>query len=61
MMAVVANSVTAQSDIADKTSPDALMEGYRATFFFCLGLQVLALIISVVGLRKIGNVGHKRD
>ena len=61
LVAVIAASVTKQSEYKDKESPPALLEGYRATFWFCFSMILLALVIGVFGLRKAGKVGHKRD
>ncbi|EME81200.1 uncharacterized protein MYCFIDRAFT_4807, partial [Pseudocercospora fijiensis CIRAD86] len=60
LTAVIAASVTAQSNIEDKRSPDALMKGYHATFWYNFALVVLTLGVSIWGLRNIGMVGHKR-
>lgn len=59
--AVVAASVTARSKEQDKHSPGALLEGYHASFWYLFAMTVLALGISVLGLRKIGKVGVKQD
>jgi len=56
--AVIANSVTAR---AKGTDEQVLLEGYKATFWFCLALNVTTLLLGVWGLRKIGKVGLKRD
>ncbi|PNS14286.1 Quinidine resistance protein 1 [Sphaceloma murrayae] len=61
LSAVVASSVTAKTLYPDKHSPDALMDGYRGSFWFNFGLCVMTLALGLVGLRKIGKVGHKRD
>lgn len=61
LVAVIAASVTANSDYQNKESPNALLEGYRATFWFNFGLVLLTIAISLYGLRRVGNVGHKRD
>ena len=39
--------------------PDALMKGYRAAYWFFLGLLTTALCVSVVGLHRVGVVGSK--
>ena len=61
LVAVLAASVTANSDYQDKHSPKALLAGYIATFWFCFGLILLTIAISLWGLRRVGKVGHKRD
>ncbi|KAK5107135.1 hypothetical protein LTR62_001693 [Meristemomyces frigidus] len=61
LVAVIASSVTANSAFVDQQSPDALMEGYRATFWFCFASVVVTVVLCAWGLRQIGKVGHKRD
>lgn len=61
LVAVIASSVTAKSKHGDKTSPEALLEGYRATFWFCFAATVATVIICLWDLRSIGRVGHKHD
>lgn len=61
LVAVIASSITAKSDYSNKTSPDALMMGYNATFWFCFALSLVTPLVSLWGLRNIGKVGHKRD
>lgn len=61
LVAVIASSVTHNSNYVDKSSPDALMVGYRATFWFCFSLCASTLFLVAWGLRSIGKVGHKRD
>lgn len=39
--AVLAASITAQTMIPDKKSPEALMRGYNGTFWFCFGSMLL--------------------
>ncbi|CAD0095961.1 unnamed protein product, partial [Aureobasidium mustum] len=58
---LIAQQVTANSSYEDKTSPEALMHGYRAAFWFCVALIVASLLVSVWGLRRIGKVGLKKD
>jgi Na+/melibiose symporter-like transporter len=59
--AVIANSVTARSSSEDKQSPEALLEGYRATFWYCFALSWTTLVVCSLGLRNIGRVGVKRE
>ncbi|KAL8746796.1 MAG: hypothetical protein Q9190_001241 [Brigantiaea leucoxantha] len=58
---LIANDVTATSEINDKETPQALMKGYRAAFWFLFAVNAVSLFTSVWGLRKIGTVGRKRD
>lgn len=60
-MAVVASNVTRGSGDPDKESPAALMEGYRVTFWLGFGGMLLTVAVGVVGLRKAGKVGLKRE
>ena len=61
LAALISNSVSTQSSVADKQSPEALVTGYHATFWFCFALNAITILISIFGLRKIGIVGKKRD
>ena len=61
LSAVVANSITEKSRYVDKQSPVALMEGYKAAFWFTLGLSAVTFVVGVGGLRKVGKVGLKRE
>lgn len=61
IMAVISSSVTKQSEYAAKGSPEALMKGYRATFWTAFGWMLLAFSIGALGLRKVGKVGLKKD
>lgn len=58
VMQVVSTVVTAQSH-----SPEtqALLEGYRASFWTMFGFMLLCTVVSYLGLRKAGRVGLKRD
>jgi len=56
--AVVASSVT----MAEKGDHvEALMDGFRATFWLCFGANILVLGIVAFGLKNIGRVGIKVD
>jgi nitrate/nitrite transporter NarK len=59
--AIVAASITQQSKYADKGSPEALLEGYHAAWWYNFAQTVMLVFVSVWGLRKIGKVGIKRD
>lgn len=61
LTSVVSMSVTEKSRFEDKESPEALMMGYRATFWVLFGWMILACGIGGVGLRRVGRVGVKRD
>ncbi|KAF3764447.1 MFS general substrate transporter [Cryphonectria parasitica EP155] len=58
---VIASSVTDDSSYADKSSPDALMEGYRVAFWTMFGWMAAVCVACVVGLRRVGGIGVKRD
>lgn len=57
--AVIANTVTATA--TGTTEEELLLRGYKATFWFCLALNVTTLVLGLWGLRTIGKVGLKRD
>lgn len=57
----IASAVTARSTLADKESPMALLEGYRASFWYCFALYGATLFVTVWGLKKIGKVGVKKE
>jgi hypothetical protein len=59
--AIISASVTNKSSYQRKNSPDALMLGYRAVFWTCFGIMILACGVGAVGLRKVGKVGLKRE
>lgn len=59
--AVLAAGVTENSGYVDKTSPEALFEGYKAAYWYCCAFSVTTLILSWWGLKKIGKVGEKND
>ncbi|KAF2272125.1 MFS general substrate transporter [Westerdykella ornata] len=58
---VIANSVTAQSTLKDKESPEALMEGFKAAFWYLFALSCVTGLMFAWGLRGIGRVGMKRE
>ncbi|KAH6721094.1 major facilitator superfamily domain-containing protein [Leptodontidium sp. MPI-SDFR-AT-0119] len=62
--AVVASSVTmSREGKIGSLIPESetLMDGYRATFWLCFGVDVLVLGNIGLGLRKIGKVGLKEE
>ncbi|MCJ1312459.1 hypothetical protein MMC25_006133 [Agyrium rufum] len=61
IMAVISSSVTDKSDTKVRNPIGALLEGYRAVFWTCLGSMVLACVVGLLGLKKIGKVGLKRE
>jgi MFS family permease len=61
LVAVIASSVTNNSKNLDKGSKQALMEGYRATFWYSFACIVVTILLCLWGLQRIGKVGHKRD
>ncbi|KAI4240100.1 MAG: hypothetical protein L6R40_005339 [Gallowayella cf. fulva] len=61
IMAVVASNVTRESGNPNKESPAALMEGYRVIFWLAFACMLFSCGIGVVGLRKAGKVGLKRE
>jgi hypothetical protein len=58
---VISLTVSKDSPMQDKTSPAALMNGYRATFWALFAWMAAACVIGSFGLRKLGKVGEKRD
>jgi hypothetical protein len=60
-MAIISSSVTNESGYKAKTSPEALMQGYRAVFWACFALMMAAVAVGLVGLRRVGKVGVKRE
>ncbi|KAK4663760.1 uncharacterized protein QC763_503090 [Podospora pseudopauciseta] len=58
---VVASSVTNNSQFDNKSSPEALMEGYRVAFWIMFGWMVFVCGVCAVGLRRVGAIGVKRD
>jgi nitrate/nitrite transporter NarK len=59
--AVIAASVTEHSRLGDKDSPAALMQGYRAAFWYLFALSCGTGMLLGWGLRGIGRVGMKRE
>ena len=64
IIGVISNAVTrAAENEADVSygSVAALMKGYRAAFWTAFSWMILVCAIGVLGLRKIGKVGLKRE
>ncbi|KAI1413266.1 MFS general substrate transporter [Hypoxylon sp. FL1857] len=58
---VIAASVTDASNYDEKSSPGAILVGYRAVFWTMFAWMLLVCVVCVLGLRRIGEVGVKRD
>ncbi len=61
IMASISSSVTDHSGFQVKSSPEALMEWYRVTFWVSFVWMMLACAIGGLGLRRVGKVGLKRE
>ncbi|KAJ4311147.1 hypothetical protein N0V94_008101 [Neodidymelliopsis sp. IMI 364377] len=48
-------------DAAGSQDPMELLRGYRASFWTMFGYMLVCVVIAVVGLKKAGKVGLKRD
>lgn len=59
--AVIATSVTEHSRYREKESPVALMEGFRAAFWYLFALSCATGLLFTWGLRGIGKVGMKKE
>jgi MFS family permease len=60
-VSVISTTVTRESGFSDQAAPEALLKGYRATFWACFAWMVTACFVGGVGLRKLGKVGVKKD
>lgn len=49
------------SDAGEAEDPVALLRGYRASFWTIFGYMAACVVVAVVGLRKTGEVGLKRE
>ncbi|KAL9561379.1 hypothetical protein ACKAV7_014734 [Fusarium commune] len=56
---VVSAAVTNQK--INPKSLEALLEGYRASFWTLFSLMLVCVLVAALGLRKAGKVGSKRD
>jgi len=61
VMAVIAANVTDHSIYPSKSSLEALLVGYRASYWACFALSCAGVAMGAWGLRSIGIVGVKRD
>ncbi|RDH26747.1 MFS general substrate transporter [Aspergillus welwitschiae] len=58
---IVANLVTDKYPGSEHDSPLALLDGYRAAFWYCFAANLVTLCVVGLGLRRIGRVGVKDD
>lgn len=58
---IIANLVTDRYPSTDQDSPEALLSGYRAAFWYCFAANLVTLSVVLWGLRRIGKVGIKDD
>ena len=61
LTSLIASSVTKGSSYHDKSSPNALGTGYRAVFWTMFASMIVVCIVSILGYRRIGGIGVKRD
>ncbi|KAJ6033816.1 uncharacterized protein N7446_007892 [Penicillium canescens] len=60
-LAVMQVTSTITTNKSQKLETQALMEGYRASFWTMFGFMLLCTVVSFLGLRNAGKVGLKRD
>ncbi|KAF3390534.1 Aminotriazole resistance protein [Penicillium rolfsii] len=58
---IIANLVTDRYPPFEHDSPLALLDGYRAAFWYCFAANLVTLGVIIWGLRRIGRVGVKDD
>lgn len=56
----ISGSVTSHSRHDPKTSPSALMDGYRAAFWYFFAMSCATMLLFAWGLRGIGRLGMKK-
>ncbi|OJJ83095.1 putative MFS transporter [Aspergillus glaucus CBS 516.65] len=59
VLQVVSTIITDQSDREKET--EALMDGYRASFWTMFGFMIMCTVVGYLGLRRAGRVGLKQD
>ncbi|KAJ3469579.1 hypothetical protein MRS44_003644 [Fusarium solani] len=59
ILQVISTQVTKDSNSKDNV--DALMQGYRASFWTMFALMLLCTVVGLLGLRRAGRIGLKRD
>ena len=58
---VIAASITEHSQYHEKESPEALMVGFRAAFWYMFALSCATGLLFIWSLKGIGKVGMKRE
>ncbi|KAF2028722.1 MFS general substrate transporter [Setomelanomma holmii] len=58
---VIAASITEHLRYRDKESPEALMVGFRAAFWYLFALSCATGLMFIWGLKGIGKIGMKRE
>lgn len=61
VLQVISTVVTEEKEKGGESEKEALMEGYRASFWTMFGLMVVCTAVGFFGLRRSGRVGLKRD
>lgn len=61
VLQVISTVVSEQRENAGEGEKEALMVGYRASFWTMFGLMVVCTAVGFLGLRRSGRVGLKRD
>jgi MFS family permease len=51
----------ASSSSSDEVAAKAVLKGYRASFWTVFAYMAACILVSIVGLRKVGKVGLKRE
>lgn len=59
--AVIASTTTGGGDNAIEHSSKELENGYKATFWACFTSMMLVSLVSLLGLKKAGKVGLKKE
>lgn len=53
ILAVVADTVTYARKHSHMSDPEALMAGYRVSFWVCFALMFLVAVMALIGLRRL--------
>lgn len=59
ILQVISTMVTKQQNVGQEQT--ALLAGYRASFWTMFGSMLLCVVVGLLGLRKTGRIGLKRD